>query len=88
MVETRIEWRRVAVEVLAIVLSILLAFGLEAWWSWNQDRREEQDILAQLAAEKRAADYPAVHHSPEYESAHIPAYRVVLRRLVPATEDQ
>ena len=38
-----------------------------------------------FAADQRAGSYPAVHHSPEYERAHIPAYRVVLKRLVPPT---
>lgn len=45
--------------------------------------RLDSETLGQFAAEKLASDYPAVHHSPEYESAHIPAYRVVLRSLVP-----
>ena len=54
----------------------------------ESNNRMDPETLGQLAAEKRAGDYPAVHHSPEYESAHIPAYRVVLRRLVPSTEDQ
>ncbi len=49
--------------------------------------RLDPETLGQFAAEKRAADYPALHHSPEYESAHIPAYRVVLRRLVPPARD-
>lgn len=29
----------------------------------------------------RAEGYPAVHHSPSYEQAHAPAYRVVLARV-------
>jgi len=28
-----IRWRRVVPEALLIVFSILLAFGIEAWWS-------------------------------------------------------
>lgn len=47
--------------------------------------RLDPEILGQFAADQRAASYPAVHHSPEYERAHIPAYRVVLRQLVPPT---
>ncbi len=34
-------------------------------------------------AARRRAGFPAVHHSPAYEAAHGPAYRVVRRALVP-----
>ncbi len=51
MPEQRVEWRRLGAEAVAIVLSILLAFGLEAWWIWSRDRRQEQEILTQLAME-------------------------------------
>ncbi len=29
---TKIEWNRIAIEAIAIVGSILLAFSIEAWW--------------------------------------------------------
>jgi hypothetical protein len=34
-------------------------------------------------AARRGAGFPAVHHSPAYEAAHGPAYRVVEQALVP-----
>jgi hypothetical protein len=34
-------------------------------------------------ADRRRAGFPAVHHSPAYEAAHGPAYRVVEQALVP-----
>lgn len=43
------------VEIFVIVLSILLAFGIEAWWEERQDRQEEQQILAGL--EREFTDY-------------------------------
>jgi len=44
-------WKRLTLEVTAIVGSILLAFGIDAWWEERQDRREEQQILQGLHAE-------------------------------------
>jgi len=38
-------WGRVGAEGLLIVLSILLAFGIEAWWSERGDRRAEVEAL-------------------------------------------
>lgn len=42
---------RVVVEGVVIVLSILLAFTIEASWDERQDRREEAEILQALAVE-------------------------------------
>jgi hypothetical protein len=47
----------------------ILPFGATAW----------RDLVTGL----RRGGYPAVHHSPEYESAYRPAYRVVKGSLVP-----
>jgi hypothetical protein len=44
-------WARVGVEGVVIVGSILLAFGIEAWWSRLQDLSEEQQILSALQAD-------------------------------------
>ena len=35
----------------AIVVSILLAFAIDAWWEERQERTEEQQILLDLADE-------------------------------------
>lgn len=47
--ERRIPWRRVAAEGLMIVTSILLAFGIDAWW---EGRRE----LSRLVGLERSLD--------------------------------
>ena len=47
----QIPWRRVFVEGAVIVASILLAFGIQAWWDESQDRAEEQRVLVALLAE-------------------------------------
>ena len=49
-----IPWTRVLVEGVVIVGSILMAFGIEAWWDGAQERAEEAQLLASLAEEFRA----------------------------------
>lgn len=46
-----ISWPRIIAEGLAIVASILLAFGIDAWWQDRQTRSEEQQILQGLKEE-------------------------------------
>jgi len=36
-------WARVLAEGSAIVVSILLAFGIQAWWEERQERTEEAE---------------------------------------------
>ena len=46
-----LQWRRILAEGMAIVVSILLAFGIQAWWDDQQDRAEEQELLTALRQE-------------------------------------
>ena len=46
-----VQWKRISAEGAAIVVSILLAFAIEAWWGDYQDRSEEQGILLGLKSE-------------------------------------
>lgn len=46
-----IPWARLVAESTAIVLSILVAFSLDAWWAERQDRQTERDDLARLHTE-------------------------------------
>ena len=43
-----IPWTRIFAEAAAIVVSILLAFGIQAWWDNLQERQEEQVLLSGL----------------------------------------
>ena len=54
-----IPWPRIFAEGFAIVLSILLAFGIQAWWEERQDRAVEQALLTGLVEDLRqdSADY-------------------------------
>jgi len=52
MSDTRkIQWKRLSVEGVAIVVSILLAFWIDAWWNDRQRTLEEEVILASLHLE-------------------------------------
>lgn len=47
----RLPWKRVLLEGLVIVVSILLALGAEAWWQDTRDRAEERELLSSLREE-------------------------------------
>jgi hypothetical protein len=46
-----IPWPRIGVEAVAILVSILLAFAIDAWWEYRKDRAFEQETLHGLKAE-------------------------------------
>jgi alpha-D-ribose 1-methylphosphonate 5-triphosphate synthase subunit PhnH len=48
---SKIPWTRLIAEGGAIVISILLAFAIEAWWADRQVRLEEKVALSQLQVE-------------------------------------
>jgi len=51
---------RIGLEAVAVVISILLAFGIDAWWGSLGERREEQQILRGLQEEfKQHRSYTA-----------------------------
>jgi len=47
----KIPWARLALESIAIVGSILVAFAIDAWWEDRQERREERSYLTSLRQE-------------------------------------
>ena len=47
----QIPWKRLTVEAVAIVGSILLAFAIDAWWADRLERKMETDTLERLHAE-------------------------------------
>ncbi len=50
-VNENIPWKRLVIEGAAVVVSILLAFAIDAWWDNRQERVHEQDALLGLRAE-------------------------------------
>lgn len=53
--DRRLPWLRVLLEGLVIVGSILLAFGIEAWWQGLGEQEEEQDALEVLQRDLTSA---------------------------------
>ena len=47
----KMPWKRISVEAMAIVASILLAFAIDAWWEYRIEREVEQEVLANLLIE-------------------------------------
>lgn len=62
---------------------------LEHWWQEILAESEygtipvDKTTLRELFDSMRAAEFPPRHHSETYEAAYAPAYRVLLRELVP-----
>jgi hypothetical protein len=56
--EQDIQWKRLSIEAAAIVVSILLAFAIDAWWQDRQERSLEQDML--LGLQEEYQDHRAV----------------------------
>jgi len=50
-----IQWRRIAVESGAVILSILLAFSIDALWDQHQERTREDVLLRGILADYRAS---------------------------------
>ncbi len=46
--------RQSAREMVVVVTSILIAFGLDAWWDSTIERRQEHDLLSSLLTEFRS----------------------------------
>jgi hypothetical protein len=46
-----IPWKRLAVETAAIVVSILMAFWIDAWWDIQKTNTAEQQLLATLESD-------------------------------------
>jgi hypothetical protein len=52
----QVPWRRLVAEAAAIVLSILLAFAIDAWWDDRRERRAELILFERLQADFREID--------------------------------
>ena len=52
-IDRSIPWQRIAVEGIAIVASILLAFAIDAWWNDRQQHESEQVVLQTLLDDLR-----------------------------------
>jgi hypothetical protein len=48
-----ISWKRLTAEGVAVVVSILLAFSIDAWWQNRQEHADERVVLESIASELR-----------------------------------
>lgn len=63
-----IPWKRISVEGVAIVASILLAFAIDAWWTEKTERDRTGELLEALEAEW-ASDLQSIDsHLKDYDS--------------------
>ena len=46
-----IQWKRLSIEAVTIVASILFAFAIDAWWDEYKERQYEQETLLGLESE-------------------------------------
>jgi hypothetical protein len=62
--------RRLLRDMFVVVASILIAFALDAWWGWRNDRKEEHEKLVGLKAEftaiSNAIRRQAANHTTGY----------------------
>ena len=58
----QIPWLRVFVEGVVIVGSILLAFGIDAWWDGVQERAEGSGLTTSTATAYETARWPHGSH--------------------------
>jgi len=49
-----VDWNRLLIEGLVIVVSILLAFAIDAWWDQQREVRDTNDQVARVVSELRA----------------------------------
>jgi len=59
-----IPWPRILAERVAIVVSILLAFGIQAWWEGVQDREEVGRDLASAKCTLRSSAWRTDQEDP------------------------
>ncbi|MEQ8330401.1 MAG: hypothetical protein RH859_08080 [Longimicrobiales bacterium] len=52
----KLPWVRIGTEGLAIVVSILIAFSIDAWWDGRQERARETVLLNGLLSDFRASE--------------------------------
>lgn len=72
-----IPWPKIAAEGVAIVVSILLAFGIEAWWSERQEMQLMEENLAALRDELNR-NLDEIRHERTFRRAVIHATRQLL----------
>ena len=74
-----IPWPRIVAEGTIIVVSILLAFWIDAWWGERQTRAEEGEAISQLVADFRTNAERLTIIRSVHEAALDAAYEILAR---------
>ncbi len=77
MTTKRISWERLFLEGVVIVVSILLAFALQAWWEGRQESEQRQAILSGLASDFAAASEDLMRSAARHERVLAAAERIL-----------
>ena len=85
-----LQWRRIVLESLAVVASILLAFAIDAWWDDAVARGDERESLLVVSADLQASvrelnDYAG--YVTEISEASLRAYRALTTTVPDAARD-
>lgn len=75
----KIQWKRLSVEAVAIVASILLAFSIDAWWDHRKDLIAEIEIVHSLGAE-----FMANRETLLQDIEYVRSYTEAIQRLLEA----
>lgn len=78
-------WRRTAIEMAAIVVSILFAFGVDAWWARGQEIREVESYR-QLMGVQMAANHSLLTEEVERAQASQSSLIAAVRAISPDPE--
>jgi hypothetical protein len=74
---SQIQWKRISAEGAAIVVSILLAFSIQAWWDDRNELKLEQRLLAALLVEFEQNGELLRQAREEYERRYVDVRRVL-----------
>ena len=75
----RIPWQRIIAEGTIIVVSILLAFWIDAWWSERRELADERQAIAQLVDDFRTNEERLKTIRGVHEAALDAAYEILAR---------
>ena len=78
----QVPWLRICLEGVVIVASILLAFGIDAWWQGQQERTEERENLVALLD-----DFVATGDRLDLIGSRHRGRRAAIEKLLVASED-
>lgn len=73
----RLPWKRLFAEGAVIVVSILLAFAIDAWWDFSQERAREASYLSQLERELQSTIDNNAHVAARADSSDRAARKLV-----------